>query len=149
MNFPRWTALCGLMLLASGMCTAQQRFPLRAGEWEAKMSADNTPASSITMKYCLNDDLWAKAMSQNPSCTVQQLQVTPSGASYTLDCPAKAFQMKGKVEMTFDGMEHMTAKGAFDITVSGKTTSSVSHVDYRWKAAACSPDDANLKHRQQ
>jgi hypothetical protein len=61
----------------------------------------------------------------------------------------KAFQMKGKVDMTFDGMEHMVAKGQIDITMNGKTTSSSSLADYRWKGATCSPNDANLKAKKQ
>ena len=139
--------LCILAFLAAAHCTAQQKFPLRSGEWEAKMSAENMPDSSMTMKYCLNDELWTKSLTQNPSCKINQLNITSSGATYTMDCPMKSVQMTGKVAMTFDGMEHMTAKGLIDTTVNGKTTSSVTHVDYRWKAAACSPDDANLRHK--
>jgi hypothetical protein len=46
-------------------------------------------------------------------------------------------------------MEHMIAKGHIDITMNGKTTSSSSVADYRWKGATCSPNDANLKAKKQ
>jgi hypothetical protein len=99
----------------------------------------------MTMLYCLNDALWQKALTQDPLCSVQQLAITSSGGSYSLDCESKSFQMKGKVNMVFDGLEHMTAKGQIDITMSGKTTSSTSVAEYHWKGATCSPNDANLK----
>ncbi len=139
--------LCALVLPATANCMAQEKFPLRSGEWEAKMSDDSMPNSAMTMKYCLNDELWTRALTRNPSCKIDQLSVTSGGATYTMDCPTKSFQMKGKVELSFDGMEHMTGKGLMDMTINGKTTSSVSHVDYRWKGATCSPDDVNLRHR--
>ena len=99
----------------------------------------------MTTAYCLNDELWQKALTQNPYCSVQQLRITSSGGSYLVDCPMKSFQMKGKVEMTFDGMQHMTAKAQFDVTMDGKTTSSTTVSEYHWKGATCDPDDANLK----
>ena len=141
----RWMVLCALALLAAVSCSAQQKFPLRAGEWEAKVTDSSAAGTPMTLKYCLNDELWTKALSRT-SCSIQQLQVTPIGASYNLDCSMKSIQVKGKIEMSFDGMEHMTAKGTIDTVVNGNTTSSVSHVDYRWKAAVCSPDDMNLRH---
>jgi hypothetical protein len=97
------------------------------------------------MLYCLNDTLWQKALTQDPLCSVQQLAITSGGGSYSLDCESKSFQMKGKVNMVFDGLEHMTAKGQIDITMGGKTTSSTSVAEYHWKGATCSPNDANLK----
>jgi hypothetical protein len=92
--------------------------------------------------------LWTKALTQDPLCTVTQLSVTSSGASYHMDCQMKVFQMKGNIEMSFDGMEHMTAKGLIDLTLNGKTTSSVTHSDYRWKAASCNPNDMNLRSKR-
>jgi hypothetical protein len=139
--------LCTLVLLGTANCMAQEKFPLRSGEWEAKMSADNMPNSNMTMKYCLNDELWTRALTQNPDCKIGQFSVSASGATYTMDCSMESFQMKGKAELTFDGMEHMTGKGLFDMTINGKTSSVVSRVDYRWKGATCSPDDANLPHK--
>ncbi|MGB7266397.1 MAG: hypothetical protein WBC92_12850, partial [Terracidiphilus sp.] len=67
------------------------------------------------------------------------------GGSYTIDCASKVFQMKGKVNLIFDGLEHMTAKGQIDLTMNGKTASSTTVAEYHWKGATCSPNDANLK----
>jgi hypothetical protein len=134
-----------IALVAIQACLAQSKFPLRSGQWEATTSLTGTQNQPLTTAYCLNDELWQKALTQNPYCSVQQLRVTSGGASYLVDCPMKSFQMKGKVEMTFDGMQHMTATGQFDITMEGKTTTSATVADYRWKGAVCSPDDANLR----
>ena len=134
-----------LALAAIQICSAQSRFPLRPGEWEAKLSAPGDPGPPVTTLFCLNDALWVKALTQNPICTIRQLSVTAGGASYTMDCETKAFQMKGNVNLVFDGMEHMTANGKIDISMSGKTSSSSTEADYRWKSAACSANDANLK----
>jgi hypothetical protein len=57
----------------------------------------------------------------------------------------KVYKMNGKVEMTFDGMEHMIARGSIDVTMNGTTTHSTSMTDYRWKNATCSPNDMNLR----
>jgi hypothetical protein len=140
------SVVCGVIALAAiQVCSAQNKFPLRSGEWEAKMSDPGSPNSSVSMLYCLNDALWQKALTQDPQCSIQHLAIMSSGGSYTLDCEMKVFQMKGKVDLIFDGLEHMTAKGQIDITMNGKTTSSTSVADYHWKSATCSPDDANLK----
>jgi Protein of unknown function (DUF3617) len=145
MTFLKYVALGVMAVVAIQVCSAQSKFPLRSGEWQADLSVPGSPGSSMTMLYCLNDALWQKALTQDPLCSVQQLAITSSGGSYSLDCESKSFQMKGKVNMVFDGLEHMTAKGQIDITMSGKTTSSTSVAEYHWKGAACSPDDANLK----
>jgi hypothetical protein len=149
MRFLKYVA-CGVTALAAiQVCSAQNKFPLRSGEWEAKMSVPGSPSSSVSMLYCLNDALWEKALTQDPQCSIQHLAITSSGGSYAIDCEMKVFQMKGKVDMTFDRMEHMIAKGQIDITMNGKTTSSTSVADYRWKGATCSPNDANLKTKKQ
>jgi hypothetical protein len=142
----KWTALCLIALMATAVSSAQQKFPLRAGEWETSTSVAGSSDKPTELLYCLNDELWTKALTQNPSCSVTQLSVTLVGASYSMDCPMKAFQMKGKVAMSFDGMSHMTAKGSFDMTVNGKVTHSESLSDYRWKGPTCNPNtDMNLK----
>jgi len=141
----KWGALAVMAIMAVAVCSAQQKFPLRSGEWEATMSAAGPQAPPLVLRYCLNDALWEKALTQNPSCHIQMLNLSSRGASYTMDCNAQVYQMKGKVDMTFDGIEHMTAKGSIDMTMNGKTTHSVSAVDYRYKGATCSPNDLNLK----
>ena len=145
MTFLKYVALGVMAVVAIQVCSAQSKFPLRSGEWEADLSVPGSPSSSVTMLYCLNDALWQKALTQDPLCSVQQLAITSSGGSYSLNCESKSFQMKGKVNMVCDGLEHMTAKGQIDITMSGKTTSSTSVAEYHWKGATCSPNDANLK----
>ena len=124
MAFLKYVALGLMALVAIQICSAQNKFPLRSGEWEAELSVPGSQSSSVTMLYCLNDALWEKALTQDPECSIQQLAITSSGGSYTMDCDMKAFQMKGKVDLIFDGLEHMTAKGQVDITMNGKTTSS-------------------------
>ena len=145
MTFLKYVTLGVMAVVAIQVCSAQSKFPLRSGEWEAAMSVPGSPGSSVTMLYCLIDALWQKALTQDPMCSVQQLAITSSGGSYSLVCEMKSFQMKGKVDMVFDGLEHMTAKSQVDITMAGKTTSSASVAEYRWKGATCSPNDANLK----
>jgi hypothetical protein len=125
-----------------------QHFPLKPGEWEVSTTATTaaTPDQSpTTVLFCFTDDSWTKALSQNPSCTIQNLSVTATGASYNVDCPFKTMQMKGTVSLSFDGMTHMTGKGSLDFTVNGKTTHSDSHTDYHWKQSQCSPNDMNLR----
>jgi hypothetical protein len=145
MTFLKYVTLGVMAVVAIQVCSAQSKFPLRAGEWQAEMSVSGTPNSSVTMLYCLNDALWQKAFTQDPLCSIQQLAITSSGGSYSMVCETKSFQMQGKVNLVFDGLEHMTAKGHVDITMNGKTTSSTSVAEYHWKGATCSPDDANLK----
>ena len=140
------SALLGVMVvMATAVCSAQQKFPLRSGEWAATVSSTTAGQEPTVLLYCFNDELWTKALTQDPLCTVTQLSVTSSGASYHMDCQMKVLQMKGNIEMSFDGMEHMTAKGLIDLTLNGKTTSSVTHSDYRWKAPSCNPNDMNLR----
>jgi hypothetical protein len=138
----KWTAVSIISLTAAASCSAQHKFPLKPGEW-AFTSPD--AGASTPVLFCLNDAMWEKAFTQNPICTVQQLTVTASGASYYLDCPGKAFQMKGKVDLTFDGTQHMTGKAVIDMTMNGKTTTMTSLEDYRWKSASCSRNDFNMR----
>ena len=145
MAFLKWAAFNVMVLMVSAFCSAQQKFPLRSGEWAATIASTTAGEEPTVLLYCLNDELWTKALTQDPLCTVTQLSVTSSGATYHMDCQMKVMQMKGKVEMSFDGMEHMTTKGFIDLTLNGKTTSSVTQADYRWKGASCSPSDMNLR----
>jgi hypothetical protein len=109
------------------------------------MSAAGSTGQPMVLRLCLNDELWLKAFSRNPSCSVQQLSFSPTRATYSMDCPMKAFQMKGKVDVSFDGLEHMTARSSMDMTFNGATTHLDSLMDYRYKGPACSPNDVNLK----
>jgi hypothetical protein len=102
-------------------------------------------AAYETSLLFLNDDMWTKGLSENPGCTVQNLSVTATGASYNVDCPLRTFQMKGTVDFFFDGMTHMAGKGSLDLNFNGKTTHSNTQSDYHWKQSACSPDDINLR----
>jgi hypothetical protein len=136
----KWTAAGMIALFTAATCSAQHKFPLRPGEW-ALTSPDS---GSVPLLFCLNDEMWEKALTQNPVCIIQQLAVTASGASYYMNCPAKSFQMKGPVTLTFDGLQHMTGKAVIDMTIGGKTSTSTSLSDYRWKSATCSPDDMNM-----
>lgn len=137
-----------MVLMAISFCSAQQKFPLRPGEWEATVPAINSQDTATVLPYCLNNETWLKAFTQMPSCTIQNFNMTSKGASYTLDCDMKMYRMNGKVELSFDGMEHMTGKGSIDMTMNGTTTHSTSITDYRWKGATCSPNDLNLRVRR-
>jgi len=143
----KWLALCLIAVMTIGVSAAQQKFPLRSGEWSAT-TPDPTPGHPpFVMLYCLNDELWTKALNSVPSCKIQQFSVTPVGGSYSLDCSGASFQMKGNVKLTFDGMTHMTSRGAFDTTMAGgKTSHTDSTSEYHWKGATCNPNvDMNLK----
>jgi hypothetical protein len=144
MRIPKLTALSVAVLMTTAYCSAQQKWPLRPGEW-VMTSSDS---GSTTFLYCLNDEMWQKALTQNPVCTIQSLSISPMGASYFMNCPMKSFQMKGPVTLTFDGMQHMTGKAVLEMTVNGKTTTATSLADYHWKSATCSPDDMNMHTRK-
>jgi len=138
-------ALLVIVLVAAGsVCRAQQKFPLHSGDWEVSTSFAGS-TKPFTVRVCLNDELWTKALSQNATCSIQSLSVWAKGVTYLMDCPSKTVEMKGKVELSFDGKEHMTGKATIDMTRDGKTTNSVTIVDYRWKGAICGPDDVNMK----
>jgi hypothetical protein len=89
--------------------------------------------------------MWQKALAQNSVCTIQNLSTSSTSAAYYMNCPMKSLQMKGPVTLTFDGKEHMTGKAVLDMTMDGKTTTSTSLTDYRWKSATCSPNDLNMR----
>ncbi len=149
MTFLKWTALGIIVLTASVVSSAQQHFPLRSGEWEATSPSAMPNQPPTVLLYCLNDQLWTKALTQNPSCSITQLSVTLTGASYLMNCPMKVFLMKGNVNLSFDGMTHMVGKGSVDIIYNGKTTHYDSQTDYRWKGSTCDPNtDMNLKNKQ-
>jgi len=133
--------MLGSLALLPAASWAQQHFPLRAGEWA--MTSPQMP--STTFLYCMNDALWQKALTQNPVCTIQDLTMGATGASYSLNCPMKSFQMRGPVTLTFDGTEHMTGKGVFEMTMNGKTSTMTSITDFHWKGAACSANDMNMR----
>jgi hypothetical protein len=140
MRIVKWVVL-GIFVGTTGVSCFAQKFPLRQGEWTVTTQG----AGLEPMLFCLTDELWQKALTQSSVCTIHEFKMSSSGATYGLDCPAKAFQMKGTVALTFDGMEHMTAKALIDMTVDGKTTSAPSTQDYRWKSSTCSAADMNLR----
>lgn len=141
----KWTAFAAIALMGAAAASAQQKFPLRSGEWAVTTSVAGSDDAPTPLLYCFNDEIWQKALTQDPLCSVQQFNLTSSGASYALSCSSKFFQMAGHVILTFDGMEHMTAKGKIDMTMSGKTTTSLTQSDYHWKGGTCSPNDMNLR----
>ena len=147
MNYSKWLMYAIFALIVTAAATsnsAQQKFPLRSGEWTATMKLDpSLPPSTIL--YCLNDDLWNKSLTQNGTCTVTQLSLTSSGMSYISNCTMSGAQIKSTVQMTFDGMQHMTSSAVTDLTMGGKTTKSSMTIDYRWKGSACTPSDKNLE----
>jgi hypothetical protein len=136
--------------MATAVSSAQQKFPLRTGEWAGTTPSTIPNQPPMVRLYCLNDDmndeLWTKALAKGTSCSVTQLNVSRTGANYVLDCPMKTVQMKDKVVMSFDGMTHMTSKSSSDMTMNGKVSHSESQTDYRWKGPTCNPTaDQNLK----
>lgn len=145
MILARSLALVGVAMAVCAVCPAQQqKFPLRTGEWEVSTMLTDAK-EPLLLRICLNDELWTKALSQNPNCSIQDLNVTGKGVNYLMDCTMKTLQMKGKVELTFDGKEHMSGKASIDSTMDGKISNSLTFVDYRWKAALCGPNDVNVK----
>jgi hypothetical protein len=146
-TFIKWLALCLIILTAGDTCTAQQKFPLRNGEWTSTVPDPTNPAGQpMTMLFCMNDQTWAKALNHNAACTIQAFNVTSGGGSYSMVCNGKAFQMKGNFKLTFDGMTHMTSSGTLEMTMGGKTSQMVATTDFRWKSATCNPNvDMNLR----
>ena len=147
MTFQKWSSIFLLALMAAAVASAQQKFPLRSGEWTLSTSDPMGAAGqSAGVLFCLNDELWTKALTQNPSCTISQLTLNAGGGSYLLDCPMKSLQMKGNVKLTFDGTTHMIGNAALEVTIKGKTTHMDSTSDFRWKGPTCDPNaDMNLK----
>jgi hypothetical protein len=140
MTILKWIAVSTIAFSAAASCSAQHKFPLRPGEW----TLTSPDPGSSPLLFCLNDQKWEEALTQNPVCTIQQLTVTASGASYYLNCLGKSFQMKGRVDLTFDGMQHMTGKAVIDMTIHEKTSTTTTLEDYRWKSASCSSSDLNM-----
>jgi hypothetical protein len=140
MRLSKSVAIIAVVLSTSLPCCAQH-FPLRDGEW-VYTSAE---MPDQPMLFCINDELFQKGLNQNPDCKIRNLTMTSGGASYSLDCPLKSFQMTGTVTLTFDGQEHMLGKADINATVNGKTTTSHSTGEYRWKSSQCSPNDMNLQ----
>jgi len=140
-------ALCLIVFLATALCSAQQHFPLTPGEWTGTTSDPVRPGGQpMTMLFCMNDELWMKALTHNPTCTFSNVSLSASGGSYSLDCSSKSMQMKGAIKMTFDGMTHMISYGSLDMTLNGNNIHKDSTVDFRWKGPACNPAvDMNLR----
>jgi hypothetical protein len=70
-TFIKWLALCLIVLTAGSACTAQQKFPLRNGEWTSTTpDPTNDSGQPMTMLFCMNDETWAKALNHNPTCTI-------------------------------------------------------------------------------
>lgn len=143
----KWTALGAAVLAAAGVCPAQQqqRFPLQPGEWEVSTTAQGS-REPVVLRVCLNDDLWTRALSPSPKCSIQGLNVTAKGVSYVSTCPSSTSEMKSTVEITFDGKDHMVAKGTSEIVADGNKSTIKSLADYRWKNPTCNPSDVNLKY---
>jgi hypothetical protein len=147
MNFRRvlqCAAIGTAVLLPATASRAQQKFPLRQGEWIFTTPDPSNPNHPFTLNVCMNDVAWSRSISQSPSCTVSDLRVTSAGVTYNLDCNAKSMQMTVSGTWKFDGMEHIATKSITTMTIGGKATTSTSQGDFRWKNPSCSPDDANL-----
>jgi hypothetical protein len=149
MSYSKWPSFCLIAFMVTATCSAQQKFPLRSGEW-ASTTPDPTHKTQqpLTMLFCMNDATWTKALNGNPVCSIRQLNIASSGGSYSMSCAGQAFQMNGAFKLTFDGMTHMTTKGSVETTVGGKTNHMDSSTDFRWKGPNCNPNvDVNLKNR--
>lgn len=140
----RTFAALSLSLLFATAATAQ-RFPLKPGEWE--MTSDSVAPGQMPMAilFCFKDDLWAKALSQRPECSVQNVTLSETGATYDIDCPLKNFHMSGAFHLTFDGMTHMTSKGTLNFDVNGQSMYTNTQSDFHWRQTDCKPEDVNLK----
>ena len=80
MTFSKWAAVGAITLMTTGFCSAQQKFPLRAGEWEMSTSAGPGQAPMV-MPFCLNDELWVKALNKSP--LLRRNQPSPAMAQAT------------------------------------------------------------------
>jgi hypothetical protein len=147
MTFSKGFLLCALAVIASASCSAQQKFPLRPGEWTSSTPDPSHPGGApMTLLFCMNDETWTKALKGNPNCTMQQLSLTPLGGSYSLSCGGQSFQMKGMFRMVFEGTTRMITTGSMDTTINGKTTHSEAKSDFHWKSPTCNPNvDMNLR----
>ena len=148
MNFSgkgmRNIAMCAFLLM-SGMICHGQGFPMRSGVWDATVSASNANIAPMKIQYCLNDATWAKALSMNKACKMDRLSVGVGGLHYYLRCKTVDREMKGPVQLSFDGKEHMTQKASMELTTQGHSINAISTVDYRWKSATCTGKESNMK----
>jgi hypothetical protein len=143
------SALLGFVVFLSTSATwAQQKFPLRQGEWTMTTPDPTDPDHPMVMNFCLNDEAWSRALSPNSTCIVSDFKFNPNGATYNFTCKGASMQMSGAGTWTFDGMEHIVAKTVMTMTIGGKTKTSPAQGDFRWKKPACDPNDVNLRARQ-
>jgi hypothetical protein len=146
MTFSKLAFLALIMLAAAAASSAQQKFPMQPGEWEATTSIPGPNGKPAVLLYCLNDDTWDKALIHNPACTTQNLVLNGGGATYVMDCQHGTIETKGRVTITFDGRKHMVTKDSIDTITNGQTSNKAYSVDYRWKGPTCDPNaDMNLK----
>jgi len=131
-------------LAAGAACFAQQKFPLRPGEWEVTTTFAGA-SKPFTVRLCLNDQLWTKALAPNKNCTIQNMSMNSRGVNYLEDCPGQTPPAKGRVALSYEGKEHMTGKAFFDTTKDGVITTTTMVVDYRWKGPECNAEDVNLR----
>ena len=145
--FFKFTFLGVIVLLATTVSSAQQKFPLTPGEWT--LTGPNTAQGQppVVLTYCLNDATWAKTLERNHSCNLTNYAATYTGITYNMSCSMNNFQMKGRVSIVFDGMTHMVGQGSFTMdSLKGGVTHSDTQTDYRWKGPTCDPNtDVNLK----
>jgi hypothetical protein len=146
MTFFKWAFLGVIALMATAVSSAQQNFPLRPGEWLVTTPGATPDQPPTIVPFCLNNDLWYKNLTKNPTCAITNYSTTPAGISYNISCSTTYFLMKGKVNIVFDGMTHMVSQGSIDTNIRGTISHSYSQSDYRWKGPTCDPNtDVNLK----
>ena len=139
-----WVVAGLLMLVAAGVCADPHGFPLRPGDWEIS-TTPGVNGEPLVTRLCFTNETWLRGLTQNPSCKIEDISVTSKGMHYVVNCAMRTIEMKGPVDITFDGMEHMTGKASLSMTRNGKTTTSESASDYRWKQDACTSADLNNK----
>jgi len=123
----------------------QQGFPLRPGDWEGTTAVQGMKEPMV-IHLCINDAEWYKALAQNRVCKMDQLAVNSKGASYGMSCDMKIGQMKGTIDLKFDGMEHMTGTAAMTMTMNARAPMAITTVtDYRWKSSQCNASDVNTR----
>lgn len=134
-------------LLLGAIGSAQNKFPLRDGEWEATTQVPGS--GNMNQLFCFNDESWMKAMSSRKGCAMQDLTVTSKGAHFVVDCGSKT-KMRIPIDITFDGREHMVAKAHLSMDIQGKMTDFDTSTEYHFKNAACDATrDVNLMPRPQ
>jgi hypothetical protein len=148
MTVLKWVIVGSAILATASVCPAQQqqKFPLLPGEWEVSTTAEGAK-EPVVLRVCLNDDLWTRSLAPSPKCSIEGLNVTAKGVSYVSDCPTATYDLKSTVEITFEGRDHMVAKGLSEVTSDGNKSTLKSVADYRWKGPTCNPNDVNLKYK--